>query len=40
MYCYPLTLPLIFYMQSKILDGHVQMNSEIINGQYDSENKY
>jgi L-2-hydroxyglutarate oxidase LhgO len=35
----PLTLPLILYMQSKLLGGHVQMNTEITNGQYDSGKK-
>ncbi|CAF1053159.1 unnamed protein product [Rotaria sp. Silwood1] len=36
----PLTLPLILYMQSKLLGGYVQMNTEIINGKYDLEKKY
>ncbi|CAF0804108.1 unnamed protein product [Rotaria sordida] len=36
----PLTLPLILYVQSKLLGGHVQMNTKIINGKYDSEKKY
>ena len=36
----PLTLPLILFMHSKILDGHVQMNTEITKGKYDWENNY
>jgi glycerol-3-phosphate dehydrogenase len=36
----PLTLPLILFLHGKILGGHVQMNTEITNGKYDSENKY
>lgn len=36
----PLTLPLILYIQGKLLGGHVQMNTEITEGRYDSERNY
>ncbi|CAF3472380.1 unnamed protein product [Rotaria socialis] len=36
----PLSLPLILYIQGKLLGGHVQMNVEITNGKYDSETNY
>ncbi|UJR16664.1 hypothetical protein I4U23_003564 [Adineta vaga] len=36
----PLTLPLILLMHGKILGGHIQMNIEIVKGEYDYENKY
>ena len=36
----PLTLPLVLYMQGKLLGGHVQMNTEVTEGRYDSEKNY
>ncbi|CAF2244775.1 unnamed protein product [Rotaria magnacalcarata] len=36
----PLTLPLILYIQGKLLGGQVQMNVEVTNGKYDSETNH